>query len=91
MTTNRAWKRNPEVVWREEPSGIRKLLEVGSPEEVYFRPNCLFVAGFLGEANFFEGEIVARRPRLKVRFLGKVFDMEHSDFSRLSPKERRSP
>ncbi len=34
-----------------------KLLQVGSPEEVYLHPRHLFVAQFLGETNFFQGTL----------------------------------
>ncbi len=33
--------------------------QVGTPEEVYRRPCNRFVAGFIGEANFFSGRVVA--------------------------------
>lgn len=34
-----------------------KLLQVGSPTEIYERPNCRFVADFIGEANFIDGVV----------------------------------
>lgn len=33
------------------------LIQVDKPEELYKRPNSLFTANFLGESNFFEGEV----------------------------------
>jgi putrescine transport system ATP-binding protein len=36
-----------------------RLLQVGTPAEIYNRPNSLFVAGFVGEANVFEGVVAA--------------------------------
>src|SRR5439155_3638905 len=36
-----------------------KVLQVGSPTEIYERPNCRFVADFIGESNFVEGRISA--------------------------------
>jgi ABC-type Fe3+/spermidine/putrescine transport system ATPase subunit len=33
------------------------LIQVDVPEELYRRPNSLFAAHFLGESNFFEGEV----------------------------------
>ncbi len=36
-----------------------KVLQVGSPIEIYERPNCKFVADFIGDTNFFEGEVVS--------------------------------
>lgn len=34
-----------------------KVLQIGSPEEIYERPNTRFVADFIGETNFLEGTI----------------------------------
>jgi spermidine/putrescine transport system ATP-binding protein len=34
-----------------------KVLQVGSPVEIYERPNCKFVADFIGDTNFLEGEV----------------------------------
>jgi spermidine/putrescine transport system ATP-binding protein len=34
-----------------------KVLQVGSPVEIYERPNCKFVADFIGETNFLEGQV----------------------------------
>ncbi len=34
-----------------------EIRQIGRPEEVYNHPECRFVAGFLGDANFLEGEI----------------------------------
>ena len=36
-----------------------RLAQVGSPEEIYERPKTRFVADFIGESNFFSGEITA--------------------------------
>lgn len=53
-----------------------QVLQVGTPTEIYERPNCRFVADFIGETNFLEGQVIARenghvtvmiRPDLKVR------------------------
>jgi spermidine/putrescine transport system ATP-binding protein len=35
-------------------------LQVGTPGEIYERPNCRFVADFIGETNFLEGTLVGR-------------------------------
>jgi ABC-type Fe3+/spermidine/putrescine transport system ATPase subunit len=32
-----------------------KIVQVGTPQELYMSPNCLFVAHFIGESNFLEG------------------------------------
>ena len=34
-----------------------KALQIGKPVEIYERPNCRFVADFIGEANFLTGKI----------------------------------
>lgn len=34
-----------------------KVLQIGSPVEIYERPNCKFVADFIGETNIFEGTV----------------------------------
>jgi spermidine/putrescine transport system ATP-binding protein len=37
-----------------------KALQIGSPVEIYERPNCRFVADFIGESNFLHGRIRAK-------------------------------
>ena len=37
------------------------LQQVGSPQEVYLRPNSRFVANFIGETNFVVGRVVGRK------------------------------
>jgi len=34
-----------------------KILQVGTPQELYMKPKCIFVANFIGESNFLEGYI----------------------------------
>jgi ABC-type Fe3+/spermidine/putrescine transport system ATPase subunit len=36
-----------------------QIVEVGTPDQLYFRPKTLFTANFLGEANFVEGKVVS--------------------------------
>lgn len=44
-----------------------KLMQVGSPPELYHRPNSAFVAGFMGETNLLSGKVVSRDgPRVKI-------------------------
>lgn len=38
-----------------------EIVQIGTPIEVYDRPNNIFVAGFIGESNFIDGRISARR------------------------------
>lgn len=35
--------------------------DIGSPERVYLRPRSRFTAGFMGESNFLDGDVVERR------------------------------
>ncbi|HXC88580.1 MAG TPA: ABC transporter ATP-binding protein [Stellaceae bacterium] len=46
------------------------LVQVGSPVEIYERPNSRFVAGFVGEVNLFEGEVVTADPGLALQVAG---------------------
>jgi spermidine/putrescine transport system ATP-binding protein len=36
-----------------------KVLQVGTPTEIYERPSCRFVADFIGESNFVQGQVSA--------------------------------
>jgi len=39
-----------------------KVLQIGSPTEIYERPSCRFVADFIGESNFVKGRVTAIEP-----------------------------
>jgi ABC-type Fe3+/spermidine/putrescine transport system ATPase subunit len=39
-----------------------RLLQVGSPEEIYGRPSCPFVAGFVGPMNWLDGAVIRKNP-----------------------------
>ncbi len=39
-----------------------KILQYGSPEDLYYRPGSIFVANFFGETNFLEGFVSAVEP-----------------------------
>lgn len=43
-----------------------RVLQIGSPIEIYERPNCRFVADFIGETNFLEGIVVSRQGNLAI-------------------------
>ncbi len=47
------------------------IQQIGTPEGIYNEPANAFVADFIGESNIYSGTII---DRLKVRFLGHVFD-----------------
>jgi len=67
-----------------------EIMQTGTPEEVYFKPISLFVADFIGEANFFEAEITRSGKKTSGHFLGKSFDLSSSDSSRLTHKANRA-
>lgn len=67
-----------------------EIMQVGTPEEVYFKPSNLFVADFIGEANFFEAEIERSGKKLIAHFLGKAFDLSESVSSCLSQNANRA-
>ena len=46
------------------------ILQIGDPIEIYERPNSRFVADFIGETNFIEGEVVEAGPGQTVVDLG---------------------
>ena len=59
-----------------------KILQVGTPQELYMNPKHIFVANFVGESNFLEGYITDRAGnRVTVELRGgitvKSFDQEH--------------
>ena len=39
-----------------------RVLQVGTPREVYEYPNCRFVADFIGNVNLFEGHLISSTP-----------------------------
>ncbi|MCX6777580.1 MAG: ABC transporter ATP-binding protein [Candidatus Micrarchaeota archaeon] len=47
--------------------------QVGSPHEVYANPQTLFVAGFIGEANFFEAYVRRIGKKAYLSTLGRTF------------------
>jgi len=59
-----------------------KILQVGTPQELYMKPKHIFVANFIGEANFLEGyvkeikknhSIVEIRGGIKIKIADKTF------------------
>ena len=47
-----------------------RLVQTGTPAEIYERPNSRFVADFVGTANLFEGEVVAGFNALSLAIAG---------------------
>jgi spermidine/putrescine transport system ATP-binding protein len=58
-----------------------KVLQIGTPLEIYERPNCRFVADFIGETNFLYGSVAEVSGEFATvvvqgdkRFVGRVVD-----------------
>lgn len=39
-----------------------RILQVGTPDEIYEQPNCRYTAEFIGSVNIFDGEIARDEP-----------------------------
>ncbi len=58
-----------------------RILQVGTPDEVYNRPVSPFVANFLGQANFIEGTVVSSEDATLVKDIyGREFRAQPSPF-----------
>jgi ABC-type Fe3+/spermidine/putrescine transport system ATPase subunit len=56
--------------------------QVDTPDEIYNRPRTAFVASFIGEMNFFDGEVVDKgTDRLTVQVADQKVLCAHSDHS----------
>jgi len=56
-----------------------KVLQVGTPREIYEQPNCRFVADFIGNVNLFEGQLQQTSPgRSEISSLEGVLAVTHS-------------
>ena len=60
-----------------------QLIEIGTPEQLFTRPNTHFAATFLGGENLFSGVVVARNSQY-------VFVTKHNEFS-LPPQAMTGP
>ena len=47
-----------------------KIVQIGTPQELYMRPNTLFVAHFIGESNFLEGYIAVGNGTVELELRG---------------------
>ena len=54
-----------------------KVLQVGEPVSIYERPNCKFVADFIGDTNFLEGEVRQVEQNHVTVFVPKLGDEVH--------------
>jgi len=61
-----------------------KVLQVGAPVEIYERPNCKFVADFIGDTNFLEGQILGTDAGKATVFIptlaAEIIGMSQSEF-----------
>ena len=56
-----------------------KVLQVGTPREIYEQPNCRFVADFIGNVNLFEGQLQHTSPgRCEISSPEGVLAVTHS-------------
>jgi putrescine transport system ATP-binding protein len=56
-----------------------KVLQVGTPREIYEQPNCRFVADFIGNVNLFEGQLQHTSPgRCEISSPEGVLALTHS-------------
>lgn len=57
-----------------------RIVQIGEPREIYEYPNSRFVAGFIGDVNMFEAEVVEDAPdqmRLRSNELGCGIEIAH--------------
>lgn len=47
-----------------------KIVQIGTPQELYIQPNSLFVAHFIGESNFLEGYIAVGNETVELELRG---------------------
>jgi spermidine/putrescine transport system ATP-binding protein len=47
------------------------VLQIGGPTEIYERPNCRFVADFIGESNFLAGQVLERTAEYVTVLVGE--------------------
>ncbi len=59
---------------------LGKVLQIGTPTEIYERPNCRFVADFIGETNFLEGVVQRQNGELATVLVdGSLLVTAHAD------------
>lgn len=54
-----------------------EIVQIGAPQEVYNNPNCVYVAGFVGnpKMNFFASRFVKKADHWAVKIMGHEFDL----------------
>jgi spermidine/putrescine transport system ATP-binding protein len=63
------------------------ILQVGEPEEIYETPTSKFVADFIGETNFLEGEVVAQEGENVDILLGNAGVVRMATESHFTPSQ----
>ena len=59
-----------------------RIVQIGTPNDLYHRPGTRFVADFLGEANFLEGRVVERSAEaLRIETAGGILSAAMADTS----------
>lgn len=53
-----------------------RVLQVGSREEVFYRPNNRQVARFVGMKNIFDGQVLSAHPQIGLKVRGEKFTVE---------------
>ncbi|MFX0139677.1 MAG: ABC transporter ATP-binding protein, partial [Candidatus Hodarchaeota archaeon] len=59
------------------------IFQAGTPSDLYVRPNSIFVANFIGESDFLEGEVIGvndKVSRIKLRSDGPIIQSSNTSF-----------
>lgn len=64
------------------------IMQIGTPQEVFDKPENIFVAGFIGtpQMNFFDGEIVKAESRYALRVAGAEMELSAAAAEKLAAK-----
>ena len=66
-----------------------RIVQVATPTEIYETPNCVYVADFIGEANFFEGRAASRDgDRVSIAWDSGQPELAGVSDAQLSPGDR---
>ncbi|MCL2129906.1 MAG: ABC transporter ATP-binding protein, partial [Treponema sp.] len=64
-----------------------KIMQIGTPQEIYSDPDSIFVAGFVGKVAFFPVELVEKRPYLGGEYAGLYPNPEGSWICKIGEKK----
>ena len=66
-----------------------KIIQTGTPTEIYDKPLSKFTAQFIGESNFFEGKIIERNKRIKIEtHYSNILYLENSNQFNFSDNQK---